>query len=630
MLRHSHFNALLLFVLVLFTGLGALPTRAQQTVEVNISPPLTDHFPTITFYLSVVDNSGRRIPGLPLTSFDILEDESKIPFQTLSVVEAELGTRQIFVINTNADMGVRDTLGQSRFDLARQTLLGWWQLPVVGTYGIDDLYLITHEGELVTHSPYPGELASTLFNFNPTFEVESSGYDLLLQALDFTSDPTPRIGMRTHLIFFTALPRTPRDLPLANIAAIALETGTTIHPILIGDPEHLEQPEADPLRELAESTGGNLILLDPTQGLPNLATNIISQRTQYQLTYTSQAITTGVHAIQVQISADGMETVSDSQSFEINVRPPSVAFVQPPNNIVRETDDPSLTLDALPPRSQDLQLLITFPDGHSRDIISSQLIVDGEVVTTATEPPFDYFEWDLTSFLESETHLIQAVVEDSLGLRGTTIDLPVNIEVLIPPRGLAAIRPALGSLLAALAVLVAGAVLAAGLVNLGRQQSSSARSARQVKQPSRRTLKRAGFRVHPDTQTVEASLIPIEADDNEGKPIPLAGTEYVLGRDPALTPTPFDDPSVATLHARLTRQAGGSYLLRDQNSTAGTWVNYDPIPEEGKTLNHGDLIHIGRVALRFQLSSPPPTPEIRVRPATETVPTDQSQQEMET
>lgn len=629
MLRRFHFGVLLLFVLVLFIGLGAFPTHAQQTVEVSISPPLTDHFPTITLFLSVVDDTGRRIPGLPLTSFDILEDESKIPFQNLSVAETEVGTRQIFVINTNADMGVRDTLGQTRFDLAHQTLLSWWQLPVVGTYGIDDLYLITHEGELVTHSPYPGELASTLFNFTPSFEVETSGYDLLLQALDFTSD-TPRIGMRTHLIFFTALPRTPRDLPLANIAALALETGTTIHPILIGDSEHLEQPEADPLRELAETTGGNLILLDPAQGLPNLATNIISQRMQYQLTYTSQAITTGVHAVQVQISADGVEAVSESQSFEINVRPPSVAFVQPPSHIVRETDDPSLTLDALPPRSQALRLLINFPDGHLRDIISSQLIVDGEVVATVTEPPFDNFEWDLTSFLESETHLIQAVVEDSMGLRGTTIDLPVEIEVLIPPRGLAAIRPALGSLLAALAVLVAGAVLAAGLINLGRQQTSSARSARQAKQSSKRTLKRAGFRVRPDTQKVEASLIPLDADDHEGKPIPLAGTEYVLGRDPALTPTPFDDPSVATIHARLTRQAGGSYLLRDQNSTAGTWVNYDPIPEEGKTLNHGDLIHIGRVALRFQLSSPPPTPEVRVRPATDTVPTDQSQQELET
>jgi pSer/pThr/pTyr-binding forkhead associated (FHA) protein len=629
MLRYSQVGLLFLLVMVASVGLGALPTHAQLNVDVRTSPPLTDQFPTITLFLSVVDNSGRRIPGLPPTSFDVLEDSSKIPFQNLSVTEAELGTRQIFVINTNADMKVRDTLGQTRFDLALQALLEWWQLPAAGTYGIDELYLITHEGEWVTHSSYPAELASTLDNFIPIYADENSGYDLLLQALDFTSDPAPRLGMRTHLIFFSALPRTPRDLPLANIISLALETGTTIHPILIGDQEHLEQPEADPLRELAEATGGELILLDPAQGLPNLATNIFSQRTQYELSYTSQAITPGVHEIQVQISADGVEATSDTQNFEIDVRPPGVAFVQPPNHIIRETDDPSLTLDALPPRSQDLRLLITFPDEHPREIISSQLIVDGEVVSSSTEPPFDYFEWNLTSFLESETHLIQAMVEDSLGLRGTTIELPVNIEVLIPPRGLSAIRPALGSLLAALAVLVAGAILAAGLINLGRQQTSSARSTRQAKQTSKRPLKRAGFRKHPDTRAAEASLIPIDTGGHEGKPILLAGTEYVLGRDPALTPTPFDDPSVAVIHARLTRQAGGSYLLRDQNSTAGTWVNYDPIPKEGKTLNHGDLIHIGRVALRFQLTSPPPAPEIRVRPVTETVTTDPSHQELE-
>ena len=64
----------------------------------------------------------------------------------------------------------------------------------------------------------------------------------------------------------------------------------------------------------------------------------------------------------------------------------------------------------------------------------------------------------------------------------------------------------------------------------------------------------------------------------------------------------------------MIRLAGGGYLLRDQDSIAGTWLNFHPVPNDGTQLAHEDLIHLGRVALRFRLASPPPAREIRVRP----------------
>ncbi len=62
-----------------------------------------------------------------------------------------------------------------------------------------------------------------------------------------------------------------------------------------------------------------------------------------------------------------------------------------------------------------------------------------------------------------------------------------------------------------------------------------------------------------------------------------------------------DDPSVDALHSRMIRDPKGFYRLFDENSTAGTWVNYAPTPKEGTRLEHGDLIHIGRVGFRYKL-----------------------------
>ncbi|MCK5054197.1 MAG: FHA domain-containing protein, partial [Anaerolineales bacterium] len=43
----------------------------------------------------------------------------------------------------------------------------------------------------------------------------------------------------------------------------------------------------------------------------------------------------------------------------------------------------------------------------------------------------------------------------------------------------------------------------------------------------------------------------------------------------------------------------GGYLLKDQGSIAGTWVNYEEIPKEGVLLTDGDRVHFGRAFYQF-------------------------------
>jgi pSer/pThr/pTyr-binding forkhead associated (FHA) protein len=48
----------------------------------------------------------------------------------------------------------------------------------------------------------------------------------------------------------------------------------------------------------------------------------------------------------------------------------------------------------------------------------------------------------------------------------------------------------------------------------------------------------------------------------------------------------------------------GEYWIYDLGSLAGTWVNYVPVAAEGVRLQHGDLIHVGFVTLRFETAKP--------------------------
>jgi predicted component of type VI protein secretion system len=76
---------------------------------------------------------------------------------------------------------------------------------------------------------------------------------------------------------------------------------------------------------------------------------------------------------------------------------------------------------------------------------------------------------------------------------------------------------------------------------------------------------------------------------------------------------------VEALHARLRQDETGAYILSDEGSVAGTWVNYAPISTGGIRLEHGDILHIGRVIFRFSLLKPPPALQPRIETYTDTL-----------
>ena len=579
-----------------------LRPSAQLPPSLSISEPDAQAFPTITLMITVSDGEGRRMPGLKADNFQILEDDR--PVDNLVVEEVLVGTRQVYVINTAPGLGVRDSHGQTRFDYAREELLDYWRDPDASLIGIDDLSLLTADGLSIQHTSAAAELASALDEMEPTFEGSIAGFDLLLLALDFSADPLGQAALPSSLVFMTPLIETPRDLPIANAISRASESGTAIFPILFSNEEGLEQPEVEPLKELAESTGGKFLAFDPERGMGSIADLILDQRFQYKVTFSSRADTPGTHLLQIQVTDDDFEIGSPPVPYEIDVRPPEVAFIQPPNEIVRQTDDPELDLDAIAPTSFDFQILTTFPDGHTRSIERSSLLVDGEIVDVRREAPFDQFEWDLTEYRQSGTHTLRVSVEDSLGLEAETIDHPVRVVVSRPDQGLSALRPALDSLVAILAIIVAGMVLVIGLTTLIRRAPLPEPAAGVPINPIRRTRLQS-------TSPPEALLIPLRPS---GDPVPLTGVDVVLGRDASLAAIVLNDPSVERMHARLIRQVDGDYLLKDQGSVAGSWINYELVPKSGQRLQHGDHIQLGRVEFRFQLPGDQSPRRIRVSP----------------
>jgi hypothetical protein len=599
-----------LFILCFLVPVALLPRSgdAQSDIVVVISPPELDEFPWVTFYVEVSDADGRRIPHIPSTSFQVIQDNTVM--NGARVQEERVGTRQIYALATTIGLRLRDTLGKSRFDQVREALLHWWSNPEASELGVNDLSLITTDGVVIGHSSSAADLATRIDQLVPLYPDDSSEYDLLFEALEFADAPPPKNGMPTYLIFVTALPRPPRDLPTTNIIARAQNAGVKIIPVIVGPPDLIEQPEADFLVQIAEETGGRVLFFDETRGFEALSSLVTGQATQYEIGYLSDASAAGPHELQIGLTGQNLELLSEPKTFIIEVEEPEVMLIQPPSRIVRQSDDPVGALNTLEPSEISIPFILAFSDGHPRALKTAQLIVDGEVVSHMENPAENVLLWDISTIVEPADHVIQVSVEDVLGIKGESSASIVSFEIERPSPGLAALRPTIGPLAAALGILVAGIILAAVFLSSGRTGSRRPTSGDALPK-SRMALKRAGLRSPEVEREIEARLRPF--DPLRGGSIPLPGTDVVVGRDPSLASVPIDDASVEGLHARFIRQADGGYLLKDQGSRAGTWVNFRPLPEGGQLVEHGDRIHFGAVEFRFELINPPPPRKVRIQ-----------------
>jgi pSer/pThr/pTyr-binding forkhead associated (FHA) protein len=138
---------------------------------------------------------------------------------------------------------------------------------------------------------------------------------------------------------------------------------------------------------------------------------------------------------------------------------------------------------------------------------------------------------------------------------------------------------------------------------------------RQATQGNERQQSQLASRRRPD-RLPEAYLVRLKDD---GQPItspsiPISTREMTFGSDPIQATRVLDDPSVSPLHARL-REENGRYILTDERSTAGTWVNYEQLTAP-RRLEHGDVIQIGRFSYRFLLRSAPERAAPRITPTT--------------
>ncbi len=617
-----------LFWLVIFLLATISPAQAQgSSGGAFLSAPNAERFPQIEANLKVYDAQGQFVHGLTAGQISILEDGAPRPAVALS--EQRVGAQIVVAVNPGGAFAIRNAKAISRYDLLKAALRAW-ALSRAGST-LDDYSLLVSDGPTASHTANAVQWLGALESAPADVRQAAPTLDTLVRAVSLASDAPSRPGMGRMVLFITPPLEGQTDAQsLQNLAAQANEQAVPISVWLVTSSGAFSTKPAQQLMDLAAATGGQFFTFTGEEPLPNLETYLEPLRYLYQVSYVSSLQTSGDHALAARVQAGEASIDSLPVNLGLTIQPPAPAIVAPPSQIVRRlpasTPNPkgSLIEAHLAPDQLPIEVVFDFPDGRKREIVYSALLVDGAVVDENQEPPFERFNWKLDGYTEDGAHTLQVLARDTAGLSGSSLEIPVQVKVERPAgRALAGLQASL-PVLAALAAALSGALLLLVMILGGRlrprsQRVASSRRTRSdpVTQPVHITAEPAANRraswasrfqlvQHPTAPQAQAFLYPLPEPDVERTipPIPIPPDDLTIGSDAAQVGLALDDPSVEKHHATLTHQEDGAYRLADEGSIAGTWVNYTPVSKEGVCLEHGDLIHIGRVGFRFSLRTP--------------------------
>ncbi len=613
-------------ILILISGIFVVPVvQAQEEPQASatIHELKTENFPEISFFLEGYNADGQAISDLSEADITIIENEQEpIPIDILQ--RSEPGYQVILAYNLSPTLATNNSEGLSRYEAITDHVVQWLGSRPASTP--DDFSLVTDTGLQQIRDENPREFAESLSNYEPDLINSQPNLTSLLQALDLATDPTLNPLMKRAILYITPQPTISNVSAFPGFIERAVQQKVPVYVWMVGPASaRISNPSVvDPLVTLAEETGGQFFLYSGVEELPNIEEYFQANRYIYDVTYTSGIRKSGTHRISAIITTGESKIISKIAKVNLSVEPPNLILINPPLLVEREwvIDAKDARNRELEPEQVQIEFMVEFPDDHPRELMSARLFVDGELAQEVTQPPFNSFGLDLTSYESDQEVLFLVEVEDSLGI--VTRTQPALIEISVAPipltfwEGLLRLELSPERWIILAGVLIAGTVLVVAIVFVGKRQAfwrdQAAKRQRKI-DPVTQPVKikqaddipgKGSAGQAPIGKQVEAMLIPLNEryEANRKKTVVLDRKEWVIGSDPIQARLVIARSALDDVHARLVRTEQGEYWLRDQNSIAGTWVNFAPITTKGVKLRHGDLIHFAKALYRFELSHP--------------------------
>ena len=606
------------------------PSQAQSSPAFPVSIPDSSAFPKITFFFWPTDASGNFISNLSIDQVQVSENGRTVKLESLDLLEP--GTHLIFAINEGPTLA-NSYAGKTRMDGMKEALTTWAKSESITT--LDDFSLVTNTGVIQNKLSKPADWVQAIANYVPDLRKASPSMNSLSQAFSIIEGLPATDHQARAILYITPLPTKDQLTEIQTKAEEAVKDNVRLFIWLIGPPAYASEGAAAALQQDAASTGGNFFIYSGAETLPDLNTYFNPLSHEYQVTYQTTIQKSGTYTLQVSIKQNNFEASSNKVSFDLKAEAPNPIFLSPPSSITlnwQQTGEKKTWTVA--PSLYTVNYMVEFPDGHQRDLTTAQLFVDGKLESEETSAPFNALKWNLNQYSVSGTHFIQLFVTDSAGFNASTIKTPVLITVNPKPQtALQKLLEKINTVTLAIAGFLV--ILGIGLFLFFRRLFLKKRGLlKKRRKLENDPVKQTVISDQTEVQEMPANDIPVDwprlpggfkaparllpipsnnAPHQYGKAIPLPLQDTSFGSDSMRNDIVLSGPTIAPVHARIFTDNARHFYIADCGSSAGTWINYAPVSQQGGRLEHGDLINIGALSYRFEEVKPEDRP-IQVMP----------------
>jgi len=288
------------------------------------------------------------------------------------------------------------------------------------------------------------------------------------------------------------------------------------------------------------------------------------------------------------IDQKGLVGTDEVSGLTVEILPPEVEILEPvANEVIQREGGWRTQLEDTMPNELLVQIAVTWP-GQRRDVAQVEYYLDEQLVATTTSLEPRTLDISTLGAIGQDTqHTLQVQVIDELNLVAEA-EIPLSINVDVQTLGDILIKLLGSNVMGLVAMVIA-------LITLILFLRSPKKAIEAVGGGIRKVTEFLGI------ATKGTRLVLIENGQDSS---PYAVYDVTnLGRDESKADITFDHPRVSRLHATLVKE-NEDFVLYDQGSKNGTWVNDQRLPFKGhRVLENGDIIDLGRggVILRFEM-----------------------------
>jgi hypothetical protein len=586
--------------------------------------------PTVRLHVYAVDSQGNPVT---LDKQSIVVRHNGEEVNNVSIVNPyEAGTFTLFIIDIPEGVApyiptIQDGIRQYANDPTMKE-----QVDYVAVFAVDEL--------AATQILEPGSFHNGVANAFASPLTPMTGATALIDSvmglLNNVSTLKPNPDMVTHMVLMsdgTDVVSTQFEAP--DIPRKAAEIGIPIHTIVLNN-QSLSAADKEAgrgyLSQIAAGTRAISTTLSTTEDLQPVWNRISSFRNQTTIQYSVENAMGGDYLVEVSLRDNPAVKAETTVTFPPGA--PSVSINLPPEgrNITLPNLDQPINLS--------ISAAVSWLDGAEREITKAQLLVNGIVVQDIDANDLEQFDATINN-LQYGLNQIQVAVVDDQGSRAISPEISLTVEQgeteipeSVAPSSLperiwqrisgAAVFVGGCFIVVFLLILLIGITIVAqrstlvrrlGIVSLMRRipflrsyfpdvyraQGQLRRADRAQQQLRRYSSDVKGSRSKSGRAARHIAFLEvIESNTTLPSRIDLEEVEAHLGRSASQANVVFkNDATVSRIHATIT-QEGNDYRIYDEQSTSGTWVNEQRVPEYGLQLMDGDEIRLGAVRLRFR------------------------------